>query len=200
MKGYKPKDNKPNIDSIADCEAEVATVCAANQEVTQTGECVDVDDPDVCDSQCPDSKGRLVEGTGICQCDVIYDPTQVCNAECQANKVKTGLTKDGLLKVEVPGLTEPKEIDLSTLPGYYGDFVSTYENSTSIFMDVGEDFSFSYDTNLDILESLDVDRVVESLNNDDSGPELTEDGFNLTQLWYQRSNPHVSKHGRSLAR
>jgi hypothetical protein len=102
-KGYKPKDGKPNIDSPEDCEAEVANVCAANQEVNQLGECVNRDDPEACVSQCPEGKGTLVEGTGVCQCDIINDPVQVCDAKCQESKVRTGLTTDGLLKVDVPG-------------------------------------------------------------------------------------------------
>jgi hypothetical protein len=46
-------------------------------------------------------------------------------------------------------------------------------------MDVGEDFAFSYDTNLDILDSLNFDDP----SKDSSDAATTDEGAELVQLW-----------------
>lgn len=52
------------------------------------------------------------------------------------------------------------EVDPSTLPGYYGDFKAASSSgaseNTAIFLDVGDDFSFGFDANQDVLDATQV--------------------------------------------
>ena len=36
-----------------------------------------------CTKQCPDGKGKLIKGTGVCRCDKINDVSEVCDQNCQ---------------------------------------------------------------------------------------------------------------------
>jgi len=84
--GYKPKDDGPNVDSAIDCELEVKQTCPIEgQDVNIYGNCVDKEElKTICISQCINGDGVLVEGTGLCQCDLINDTTEVCDTKCQA--------------------------------------------------------------------------------------------------------------------
>jgi hypothetical protein len=121
-KGFKPKDGKPNIDSVEDCEADVVEVCNDDQEVNQLGQCVDKDDTEVCLVHCPDGDGTLIPGTGTCKCGTIFDTEEVCNGKCQETRIRTGLTKKGILKVENPATGEVVDLDPTTIEGYYGNY------------------------------------------------------------------------------
>jgi len=52
-------------------------------------------------------------------------------------------------------------VDPSTIPGYYGEFAtagsSGAKTNNAIFLDVGEDFSFGYDTNEAVLDATKVE-------------------------------------------
>lgn len=66
-KGYKPKNNQPNIDSSDDCEADVKPVCAPGQLITIDGLCLKTaeDERLYCDSYCVGG-GQVIAGTGMC--------------------------------------------------------------------------------------------------------------------------------------
>jgi hypothetical protein len=78
-KGYKPKDNAPEIDSALDCEAEVKPVCPPDQDVDAVGNCISDESQVDCSKQCPDGQGKLIKGTGVCRCDKINDVSEVCD-------------------------------------------------------------------------------------------------------------------------
>ena len=65
-KGYKPKDNAPNIDSMFDCEAEIKAVCPDGQDVDAIGNCITEENQVDCSKECPEGDGKLITGTGMC--------------------------------------------------------------------------------------------------------------------------------------
>ena len=154
--GFKPKNDQPNIDSAEDCEAIVRNVCTADQLQTIDGNCItsEEDEERYCNRYCSGG-GSIVPGTGMCECDAINMPEESCDAQCQKTRVKTYTTQEGMLVVN-NGETE-SAIDPSTLPGYYGEFKTQSEagvsQSNAVFMDVGDNFSFDYSVNDDILEA-----------------------------------------------
>ena len=105
--------------------------------------------------------GSVVSGTGMCQCFAINDAAEVCDATCQKTKPKTVITSDGMVRVTDPTTFKANDTDPSTIPGYYGNFKATSKTGAkeakAVFMDVGENFGYSGDTNSDILEQTAVD-------------------------------------------
>lgn len=114
----------------------------------------------ICEKQCPKGAGKLVQGTGLCACDSITDVSQVCGVKCQKTTPKLKLLPNGKLLVDDPTTTTAaKEIDPSTIEGYYGDFKckpaegSTDCNTITLGMSAESgDFEFDYGTNKAILD------------------------------------------------
>ena len=71
------------------------------------------------------------------------------------------INNEGLLSVRDPVTNATGTTDPSTIPGVYGEFVaqsaSGSSENTALFMDVGEDMSFSYETNQDVLDAAGVE-------------------------------------------
>lgn len=134
-----------------------------------------------------------MSGTGTCECFSINDTGEVCGAACQKTKPKTTITKDGMLKVRDPTTGKEGEVDPSTL-GYHGEFKSQSKagkNETKVvFLDVGEDFSFSFDTNSDVLDAT---QVEENTNHNENIQKLALWGFASEDPWENRQNPGRSR-------
>ena len=66
------------------------------------------------------------------------------------------ITKEGKLKVKDPVSGVEGTVDPSTIEGYFGEFKAQSSTGASenaaLFMDVGEDMSFGYETNAQVLE------------------------------------------------
>lgn len=126
---------------------------------------MDIDDTEVCLTHCPDGDGTLIPGTGTCKCGTIFDTEEVCNGSCQETRIKTGLTKKGILKVENPTTGEVKDVDPTTIPGYYGNFQTVYDDSNTLFVDVDYDFTFGFDTNQNILDEVGFEQSADKTQN-----------------------------------
>lgn len=91
----------------------------------------------------------------MCSCFDINDPAEICDGVCQATKPKVTITKEGKLKVKDPVSGKEGTVDPSTIPGYFGEFKAQASTGASengaLFLDVGEDMSFGYETNADVL-------------------------------------------------
>ena len=148
-KGYKPKDDAPNIDSPYDCEAEVRQVCPPGHDVDAVGDCVGNPAEYDCAQQCRNGGGKLIQGTGMCQCDQINDVDEVCDEACQSTTPRAYLSKTGKLVLSDPVTGKSREVDPSTLPGYYGDFKPKSQvgstRSNAYFMGLDDGGNFAYD-------------------------------------------------------
>lgn len=113
--GYKPKNDKPNIDSAEDCEAIITGVCPPDQDVDLLGQCIDKAQQDeVCSKQCaPGVKGTIIPGTGLCECEKQNDILEVCDSTCQKSLQKSSLDANGKLTVYDPVTGITKTIDPS---------------------------------------------------------------------------------------
>ena len=155
-KGYRPKNEADNVDSVEDCEADVKPVCEGGHEITIDGNClVTADDEEkYCNRFCAGG-GQVVPGTGMCECLTINDADEICDAKCKKSKPVTEITSEGMLKVTNPVDGSVGEVDPSTLPGYYGEFktssASGAKTNNALFLDVGDDFTFGYDANEEVL-------------------------------------------------
>jgi hypothetical protein len=121
--GFKPKNDKPNVDSSEDCEQIVRTPCTQGQKVDLTGKCVSAaEERKQCEKQCPGSSGKFVEGTGLCQCDQITDAAEVCDAKCMKAMPRSSLDPNGMMTITDPITKKSSTIDPSSMPGYFGSF------------------------------------------------------------------------------
>ena len=157
-KGFKPKNDAPNEDSSEDCEAIVKQVCAENQEITVDGQCLTSDDDEekYCNRYCPATGGFVVPGTGMCECNSLNMPEETCNADCQKTRPKAIITKDGNVKLD--NGDSVAEIDPTEIEGYQGNFKpespAGLDEGKAHFIDVGENFSFDYSLNDNLLDSV----------------------------------------------
>lgn len=104
-----------------------------------------------------------------------------------------------MVKVEDPASGTTGEVDPSTIPGYYGEFKaqssSGASENTALFLDVGDDFSFGFDTNDDILEATQVE------DNTDRTQVIQKlfSAFSFgADPWSQRNNPSRNSGRRRL--
>lgn len=161
-KGYRPKNGADNIDSAEDCEADVKPVCAAGQAITIEGNCLETadDEEKYCSRYCSGG-GKVLAGTGMCECFDIFDTDEICDAKCQETKPITVINEKGNLNITDPVTGNSTYIDPSTIEGYYGEFktqsASGAKTNNAVFLDVGDDFSFGFDTNEDILAKAGID-------------------------------------------
>lgn len=78
-KGYKPKNNAPDEDSIEDCE-EIEKVNSADcLKTDEAGNCVtEEQQKEICDVQCAGRGGGVFLNQGQCKCNTIVDTSAVC--------------------------------------------------------------------------------------------------------------------------
>lgn len=93
-KGYRPKNGADNIDSPEDCEADVKPVCPAGIPITIDGFCLNTpeEEAEYCDQYCAGG-GSVIDGTGMCGCYDINDPSEICDTTCQQTKPIVTITK-----------------------------------------------------------------------------------------------------------
>mmetsp|Transcript_22654 Transcript_22654/g.26642 ORF Transcript_22654/g.26642 Transcript_22654/m.26642 type:complete len:131 (-) Transcript_22654:3-395(-) len=94
----------------------------------------------------------------MCECNSINMPEEICNADCLKSRVKTSIDDEGNMIID--NGKEIKKKDPSTIPGYYGEFKtaspSGKKEAQAVFVDVGDNFSFDYSVNDDLLDSVDM--------------------------------------------
>jgi len=66
------------------------------------GNCMNKEEEDkVCKNTCGSAGGKFIPRTGICKCNELKDEKDVCNRDCQKNRSKISVTKDGkILKID----------------------------------------------------------------------------------------------------
>ena len=75
------------MDSAEDCELIVKETCPSGVDVDIDGNCVE--DPEAaCRLQCGETAdgqtaGKLVQGTGLCECSEVTDVDSICDADCR---------------------------------------------------------------------------------------------------------------------
>jgi hypothetical protein len=96
----------------------------------------------------------------MCECSTIIDTSEVCDQNCQSTKTIPVITDTGSIRVTDPVSGQVGEVDPSTIPGYYGEFKTASQSgaktNNALFLDVGDDFSYGFDVNEDILRATDI--------------------------------------------
>lgn len=156
-RGYQPKNKAPNKDSLADCEAEVQRICSPSEDVDLNGKCISKQEQgDICKKQCYPGNGKMVEGTGLCECDKIQDLSKVCGSKCQQTTTRTYMDKDGQFHAHDPTKGKKRgkgQVDPSSIPGYYGNFKCNpapgLEKCNTVSMQMTAEGSFAFDYGAD---------------------------------------------------
>ena len=136
-----------------DCEAEVKLICPDGADIDTIGNCITEENPVNCRLQCQeaheDGDGVLITGTGMCQCDHIFDTDEICNQACQDTAPRAVLNAEGLMVVTDPVTSVSSTFDPTNSPGTFGNFKPRSETGSTesniYFMGNSEGGSFTYD-------------------------------------------------------
>eukprot|EP01022_Parablepharisma_sp_SALTPOND_P023128 TRINITY_DN47_c0_g6_i1.p1 TRINITY_DN47_c0_g6~~TRINITY_DN47_c0_g6_i1.p1 ORF type:complete len:4331 (-),score=484.04 TRINITY_DN47_c0_g6_i1:2741-15733(-) len=100
-------------DSNYDCRPLLHERCSSGYLRDTFGKCVAQDS---CEQECKGAKGKRTPGIGLCECEVVQDPDEVCNSTCRAKAIKMHVNAKGDIMFE-----NSTAINMSALAGVAGE-------------------------------------------------------------------------------
>jgi len=141
-------------DSSYDCRPLLHERCSAGYLRDSFGKCVPQDS---CESECKGGKGKRTPGMGLCECESIVDPDEVCNSTCRANAVKMYISNKGDIVFE-----NKTAVNMSALTGVAGEPICNTGNCklVSMTMDSAGGFKGNYGPSDTIIKAAKTQRLL----------------------------------------